>query len=341
MEIRELAAQKQYADKRDDLVSTWKGEELLNGELTSSFTVIMRTRGCSWAHRSGCLMCGYHTASNPSIEPESLLTQLETALSRYDGEKLVKIYTSGSFLDKSEVPADVAAAILCGFKAKRITVESRPEYVNTDIMEDYSACTDQLEIAIGLESANDFILKHCINKGFTVDDYRRAREVILSQGSHLRTYLLLKSPFLTEMEAVEDLASSISAVSNLPNIISVNPLNVQKDTLVERLWYRREYRPPWIWSLFEAILSSDTSCQLVISKAGVGSKRGAHNCGQCDEELVKVIDRFNLTQDKNILKDSFSLCNCTEKWSLQKDIGPMLHHRGSAEILSHRYAGYL
>ncbi len=340
MEFPAQDREKRYTDDKG-LVTTWTGEELLDGRLEKSFTAILRTTGCSWSRQSGCTMCGYHTASNPTIKPEALLTQLEEALSRYDGQKVVKIYTSGSFLDEREIPVEVATAILRRFKAKRIIVESRPEYVNKDVLDTYSAHGVQLEIAIGLESSKDFVLKNCINKGFSVKDYRDARDIIFSEGCYLRTYLLLKPPFLTELEAIEDLTSSISTVSHPQNIVSINPLNVQKDTLVERLWYRNQYRPPWIWSLFEAILSSDKVSHVVISKAGLGSKRGAHNCSNCDEELIKVIDKFNISQDYSILEESFSICDCTEKWSSQKDIEPLLHHRGSIEILSDRYAGYI
>ncbi len=332
---------KVYDCSRQDLVSTWTGEELLNGKPERSFTVIMRTRGCSWSLKSGCTMCGYHAASNPSIRSEALKLQLEEALSGYDGEAVVKIYTSGSFLDEGEVPGDVAISILEAFDAKRIIVESRPEYVNTGILESYADSAPQLEIAMGLESSNDFILEHCINKGFTVEDYRVARDIILANDCHLRTYLLLKPPFLTETEAMEDLASSITAVSHPQNTVSVNPLNVQKDTLVERLWYRREYRPPWIWSLFQAILSSEIRGPLVISRAGVGSKRGAQNCGSCHDVLLGNIDDFNLTGDTEILKRSFSVCDCTREWAAQKDISALLHYRGSHEILCDRYAGYM
>ncbi len=332
---------KQYADKRDDLVSTWKGEDLLDGELTNSFTMIMRTRGCSWAHRSGCLMCGYHTASNPSIEPGSLLKQLETALSRYDGEKLVKIYTSGSFLDEREIPSDIAEQILSSFSADKIIVESRVEYVNAGVLESYRDMAPDLEIAVGLESTNDFVLENCINKGITVDDYWRARETIFSKGLTLRTYLLLKPPFLTEYEAIQDLSNSISEISHPMNTVSVNPVNVQKNSLLEKLWYRGEYRPPWLWSLLKAVRSSDIKGPLVISRAGLGSKRGAHNCGDCDESVIDIIDRFNLTGDIGLLQDSYSSCDCTEQWKAETKYGPLIQYRGPVEILSNRYAGYV
>ena len=257
MEKLEPKGDKQYAEKKDDLVTSWNGEELLDGKLKKSFTFIMRTSGCSWTHESGCLMCGYHTASNPSITPESLLKQVDTALSKYDGEQLVKIYTSGSFLDEREVPEDIAKYILKSFPAKKIIIESRSEYVDPNVLDSYTKIQENIEIAIGLESTNNFILTNCINKGSTVEDYWRARDLIFSKDLTMRTYLLLKPPFLTEYEAIEDLSRSISEVSHPKNTVSINPVNVQKDSFLEKLWYRGEYRPPWLWSLIEAVSSSE------------------------------------------------------------------------------------
>lgn len=332
---------RRYAYRRDDLVSTWTGTDLLDGSPCRSFTVIFRTKGCSWSEEDGCLMCGYHTASNPLIEYGKLGEQLKVALSKYNGEKIVKIYTSGSFLHDHEIPLDTGRNILESFDAEKVIIESRPEYVDGSVLETYSSLAGKLEVAMGLESTNDFILRNCINKGFTYDDYRRAADTIISSGCDLRTYLLFKPPFLTESEAIDDLTESISKVSSGCNTVSINPMNVQKDTLVEKLWYRKEYRPPWIWSLFRSVIDAEFHGDIVISRAGVGSRRGAHNCGDCDELLIDNLDEFNLTQDKTILEDSFDLCQCTERWRSHLVAGALLNHRGSLDILCDRYAGYI
>ncbi len=331
---------KKRSDKRN-LVATWSDRELLDGELEEAFTVIFRTRGCGWAHRMGCTMCGYHTDTNPDISNEDISKQLEEALSRYNGETIVKLYTSGSFLDPKEIPKDLAQKIISSFDCSKTVIESRPEYVNQEVLKDLKVDEKSLEIAIGLESADDFVLKNCINKGFTFKDYMSARKIVLDAGCGLRTYLLLKPPFLTEKEAMDDLIKSIERISHKRNLISINPVNVQNNSFLEHLFRLDMYRPPWLWSLLEILKEIKSTNNIVISRAGLGGKRGAHNCGGCDKEIVDLLDDFNRTRDIEKLSRGIPECDCKKIWRSDNWIEPALHFRGSPEILSNRYAGYV
>jgi len=208
-------------------------------------------------------------------------------------------------------------------------------------LKEFSELTNQLEIAIGLESADDFVLKRCINKGFTFEGYRRAVKRVKEIDGLVRTYLLLKPPFLTEKEAIQDTLKSIDKVTELSDIVSINPVNVQRGSLVEHLWYRNVYRPPWLWSLVQVLKGARLETNLVSSKAGLGSDRGPHNCGNHDDEIIETIERFNLTQDKSILEDIPKECSCKAKWEKEKELGNYLFFRGDPGILSNRYAGYI
>lgn len=329
---------KRFRDKRSDrtdLVTTWREEEMLDGEVVNSFAIIFRTRGCSWSYRSGCTMCGYHTATNPGITEDNLRSQLNEALERYKGEEIVKIYTSGSFADEGEISSELASLILSSFDSRLTVVETRPEYVTDQKMKSMCSEVNELEVAIGLESSSDFVLKHCVNKGFTYQDYLTAREKIFLAGARSRTYLLLKPPFLTEIEAMDDLLNSMEAVSHPKNTISVNPVNVQKFSPLELLWKRKLYRPPWLWSLLDVLERTDQ--RPVISRAGLGSFRGAHNCGDCDKDVLKIITLYGTTGE---IPDEIPRCSCKSEWETEKNI-QSTYFRGSMEILSNRYAGYV
>ncbi len=347
MDIMDLKEQIQrshrYTDREDrtDLITTWTEEELHGGEVKDVFSVIFRTRGCSWSYESGCSMCGYYTATNPDITEDDLNDQLNDALERYTGEDIVKIYTSGSFLDTGEVSFELGLNILGSFDAQKILIESRPEYVEEGELERYEEKAEELEVAIGLESANDFVLEHCINKGFTFEDYREAAETIKNVGARSRTYLLFKPPFLTELEAMDDISDSIKKIEGLTDMISINPVNVQRGSLVDWLHKRKLYRPPWLWSLVEVLRKLDTDATVVSSKAGLGTRRGCHNCEDCNENIIEMIEEFNLTQDPDVfnpLKEK-NICDCRETWKKEKELEPFLHFRGTPKILRDRYAG--
>lgn len=325
------------------LVSYWDEEEFWNGDPTEVFSVIFRTQGCRWSYESGCSMCGYFTDTNPEINQSDLEKQIETALEGYDGEKIVKIYTSGSFLDAEEVSEDTALNLLESFDkkdAEKIVVESRPEFIENELVKKYSKKINQLEIAVGLESAEDFILENCINKGFTFDFYKKKLEKLPDTIS-TRTYLLLKPPFLTEKEAKEDVLNSINKISELTDIISINPVNIQNGTYLENLWRKNLYSPPWLWTIIDILSEARLDKnRIVVSQAGLGSERGASNCEECDEQIIRVIERINQTNDKKYLEDIPS-CDCKKEWKIKRKIEPYLHFRGSPDILRNRYTGYV
>jgi len=302
-------------------VRWWTEKDRLDGTVVDAFVVIFVTEGCSWAHHSGCTMCGYgnDSAATP-VTTADLEQQVSTALRDYHGEPLVKIFNSGSFLDDRELPPKARETMLSSFsKASKITVESRPEYVTAEALEQIHALTDPrvFEVGIGLETSNDTVREHAINKGFTFAQYKTAAHLLRKQRMSVKTYLLTKPPFLTEQEAGEDNVQSIRAIAPLTDIISLNPVTVQRHTLVEFLWRRDQYRPPWLWTLVDVLqrgrqlFPGHLKCDTV---AG-GSQRGPHNCGTCDTKILDALNAFSLHQDPSVFNDL--ACPCHDLWQDQ------------------------
>ncbi|MBC7107998.1 MAG: archaeosine biosynthesis radical SAM protein RaSEA [Methanomassiliicoccales archaeon] len=294
-------------------VSTWKEWDIIDGKRVRALVIIFRTSGCWWARKEGCLMCGYNAESDPCVGLAEIREQLNCVKEAYSNEEFVKIYTSGSFLDTREIPREARNEIFETFHgAKRILIETRPEFVTEDNLCDLPR--DKLELAMGLESASDKTLAKCVRKGFFVEEYEKAANFLNHEGIPLRTYLLLKPPFLTEKDAIEDCLRSISFASRFSESISINPVNVQKGTVVEFLWKRGDYRPPWLWSLVEVLLKAkvEKEARVFSSPTGGGSMRGAHNCFRCDSEVLRALERYTFSQDKREF-DSLS-CSCVDRW---------------------------
>jgi radical SAM enzyme (TIGR01210 family) len=215
--------------------------------------------------------------------------------------------------------------------AKRILFESRPEFVTAE--EINMLPTDRVQVALGLESANDEILRRCIQKGFSVEDYKRAAIFLNEKGIPVRTYLLLKPPFLTEKQAMLDTIESIEFAAPYSESISINPINVQKDTMVERLWRRGDYRPPWLFSLVEVLKvgKAITERRVFSSPSGAGSLRGVHNCEKCDASFIEAVKRHSFSQD---VKEFENLdCECRSRW--QTDLRLQDVMRTSVDVERH------
>ncbi|MDQ1275146.1 MAG: archaeosine synthase beta-subunit [Euryarchaeota archaeon] len=202
----------------DEPAASWTGTDLVNGVQTKTLTVIFKSAGCRWGKAGGCTMCGYvyDCASEPPTL-EDYKSQLTKALRKAEkfSEFMVKIFTSGSFLDEQEVPPEARDAILKTLaedpRIIKVLVETRPNFVTE---ENVQACLSILknkpfELAFGLETSSDKIRKDSINKGFTFQDFVRAAETAKKYGVTVKTYLMLKPLFLSEKQAMEDIIRSI------------------------------------------------------------------------------------------------------------------------------------
>jgi radical SAM enzyme (TIGR01210 family) len=301
-------------------VKFWSEKDRLNGKIVDAFVIIFRTKGCSWALKSGCSMCGYFNDSMwQDVSDEDLLAQLNISMNNYSDQKFIKIFTSGSFFDSSEINSNVRKKILNILfeKADKISVESRPEYVNNETLNDVKSIvgSKKLEIGIGLETSNDYIRKKCLNKGFNYSDYKKAASVMKKHKVDLKTYVLIKPPFLTEKESIKDSIDTAENIKNITDSISFNPTNVQRNTFVNFLWNRRKFRPPWLFSIVEILNESKKILKdktIKCDTVGGGSIRGAHNCKVCDRKYLTAIEGFSLTQNLNVLKNLD--CECKEEW---------------------------
>jgi len=306
-------------------VRTWSEKDVLDGTIVDAFVIILRTRGCSWALSSGCTMCGYFNDSMLiRVAEEDLQAQFETALQHYKNEKIVKLFTSGSFLDPSEVPLPVQHSILSTLNttAEKISVESRPEYITEKQIQriQKGVPLNKFEVGIGLETSNDQVRTYAINKGFSFKDYKEAATVLRTHKVGVKTYVLLKPPFLTENEALLDCIQTMKDTKRYTDLVSLNPTTVQHHTVVEYLWKRDQYRPPWLWSVVEVLQRSNTltNAFLKCDVVGGGSTRAAHNCGICDKSVLRAIEEFSLTQDQTVF-NALS-CDCQEHWRDQLNL---------------------
>ncbi|HIH74909.1 MAG TPA: archaeosine biosynthesis radical SAM protein RaSEA [Methanosarcina sp.] len=308
----------------DEPAASWTGTDLVDGVQTKTLTVIFKSAGCRWGKAGGCTMCGYvyDCASEPPTL-EDYESQLAKAMRKAEkfSEFMVKIFTSGSFLDEQEVPheaRDSILKILAGdSRVIKVLVETRPNYVTE---ENIQACIGILkgkpfELAFGLETSSDKIRKDSINKGFTFQDFVRAAETAKKHNVTVKAYLMLKPLFLSEKQAMEDIIRSIDDAAPYADTISINLCNVQKGTLVESLWEKGQYRPPWLWSIIEILKKAKAAhpdLPLMSDPVGAGSKRGPHNCKECSPDVADSLRTFSLTQNPEDLSNND--CGCKELW---------------------------
>ncbi|MFA5347750.1 MAG: archaeosine biosynthesis radical SAM protein RaSEA [Methanoregula sp.] len=304
-------------------LASWRGQERYDNGLLDCLTIIFKTGGCTW---SKCRMCSYrHERYSGHQSPETILGHLRAQLSwvrhQYKAEeyRMVKIFTSGSFFDPVEVPTEFLSDAATAFHGKLIIAETRPEFIDPDIVSSFIELVDDgsfknpLYCAIGLETSSDSIRTKSVNKGFSFQDFKKASATAHSAGAGVKAYLLFKPLFLTEGEAVSDMKKSIRDITMHADMISMNPCTVQRNTELEYYWKRGAYRPPYLWSILSIL--SDAPLHITCDPLGGGQRRGPHNCGTCDYEIVKGIRDYSLNADRDLISALLGIgCDCRQEW---------------------------
>lgn len=303
-------------------LASWMGEDLIDGEIKKTLTIILKSGGCRW---NRCRMCGYRFERYHSLDTnelkERMIAQIRWIEENYrsDDYEVIKIFTSGSFFDQNEVPLEAREELGRLIRGKIAIAESRAEYISQTAIAsflDQIDCGDHtmpLYVAIGLETTDDRIREKCIDKGMAFSDFIRAAKEAEEAGVGVKSYLMMKPLFMTEKEAIADMKTSIREAAPYSDLMSMNLCTVQKRTDVEYYWKRGAYRPPYLWSALDVLLSTDekVSCDPV----GGGFARGPHNCGECDREIKNAINLYSLSFDRSLLQAVYDTgCDCKEEW---------------------------
>jgi len=329
--VTQLRKPREY-DPRE-YVSTWREKDLLDGRVVDARVIIFRTSGCYWAVKSGCSMCGYVNDTAVAVSPGDLEVQVQRFLAAYGKEPLVKVYTSGNFFDERELPPESRRLILkeLGDRTEKVIVESLAHLVRPELVREGVEAVGKFEVALGLESANERVHRHAVNKPWGIADHLKAGQVIHESGGTVKTYIVVKPPFLTEREGIEDAVATARAADEVSDTTSFNPMNVQSHTLVDHLWRRHQYRAPWLWSVVEVLRRTEgLKAQRKAHPTAGGLRRGAHNCGQCDRRVIQAIEDYSL----NLRGDFAGLdCACREDWENRLELEGLMRTSADLDVL--------
>ncbi|MDR0912011.1 MAG: archaeosine biosynthesis radical SAM protein RaSEA [Methanobrevibacter sp.] len=326
-EIRTKALGRMKKRTPQQLSGSWFNDDLLYSGIGKTVYIIVPTPGCSWAlgDSGGCTMCSY--ISDCTLEPvddNEIFELFKDEFEKYElvGQTAVKIFASGSFLNPLEVSINVRNNILKYLGenefVSEVIVESRPEYVDESTIDDvFSFLGNKLfEISIGLESSNDFTREEKINKGFSKKDFERVINLINSLKNKYniksKAYSLVKPILTNEKEAIDEAIETAKYCGAIGvDRISFTPTTIHRGTLVEQLWRRGAYQPPWIWTTVEIINSvrNEIAIPSFMDTSGFGSRRGPYNCKKCNKELKHRIIDSNLNQ--SLIEYE---CDCKGEW---------------------------
>ncbi|WP_457559502.1 archaeosine biosynthesis radical SAM protein RaSEA [Candidatus Harpocratesius sp.] len=326
---RPLSKQKKAKTHRfSKPVASFSKPDRLKSGMGTEITLIFRSRACSWAGSAsgGCTMCGYWndraegdiTSDHYWLQFISTIEKFKSLLEDHNEKIVFKMFTSGSFCDPKELDEKLQLKILqklADFESiKEIVLESRPEYLTSDLLTKYRQIIQEkyLEIGIGIESSSDYIRANIINKGFNWRQIVQAVERVHAHNFGVKAYLLFKPPFLSEYTALMDLFQSIRDCVQLGvDTISINPTNIQQNTVCSVLASQNQFRSPWFYSLFwiikHAISQEELKhIRLLCDPSAAGKERGIHNFYShhpSNSEAIDILQKFVKHQDLSIIPE--------------------------------------
>jgi radical SAM enzyme (TIGR01210 family) len=326
--------------------ASWANEDRLYDSVGYTIFIVLPTSGCEWATKSGgCTMCSYIADSPLTNIGEEVLIEIfdnewKKQLSKTDlashENVAIKLFVSGSFLNVNEIPEKVQEYIFTEFnkydQIKEVIIESKPEYIDESSLIRLAKLIPNkiFEIGIGLETSNEDTRLNKINKGITNKSFERCVSIINSIDDYdirAKAYLLVKPILISEKEAI---AESIESAKYAKDVgvkrIAYCPATVHAGTMMDYLWKRGSYSPPWIWSVVKIIkeVRKNVEIPMIMDTAGFGTRRGPYNCKKCNSKLKSLIIKSNLDQEISEELENFT-CDCKDKWEADIEFSDVLN----------------
>jgi len=287
--------------------------------------VVFFTQACRW---SRCLGCNLPSMVSQDHIPYRLLMQQVDNLfadpqvqsQRRQIKKMI-ISNNGSVLDEATFSSTALMYLIAQLNLNLpnlsiLTMESRPEYVDTEELEFISRALAEgdtptlLEIAIGFEAFDDHFRNEVFDKGMTLEGFEGLVRKMAPYGFHLKCYFMQKPvPEMDDAQSVADIEMAIDYISRIASThkiainIHLNPTYVAAGTALETAFKAGRYQPPRLEDVAKAALQAkgkNISIFIGLSDEGLAVAGGSFINSQ-NRELIEPLEAFNRSQDFNIL----------------------------------------
>lgn len=309
----------------------------LDGQYVDRIVLFLRGSGCNLANRTGgCTFCGFWdvTTFGSKIRDEDYIQQVENVIKDvkldFSQYPIVCMYNDGSMLEESEISLNVVLGLCRKLAArdhvKRIVIEAKVVDITRKKVSQLREAvgSKEFEIAVGFESANELVRDHCINKNFERQQFETNYHLLKEYGITLIPLVMVKPPFLTESQAIEDVVNTFEYLEPFKlQRIDLELATIEKNTLVHELWECGMYTTPRLWSVIEILKRKEESglkTPIFLSPPNYTATAYDYslNCPACSDQVIEAIKEYNRKWDNSVF-DSLE-CSCKEEWQKSLEI---------------------
>jgi len=223
-----------------------EAERTQQGTIEDVATLFLTNRECPFR----CLMCDLWKNTTPDAVPSGAIPrQIDYALERLPNTRHLKLYNSGNFFDGQAIPTADHPAIISRIRHfDTVIVENHPKLCNERTLDFHDRLGTEFEIAMGLETVHPQVLPR-LNKNMSLHDFSSAARRLHEHGIHVRTFILVRPPYLNEAEGIEWAGRSLEfAFANHVRCCALIPTRTGNG-IMEQLAADGHFAPPAIRSL--------------------------------------------------------------------------------------------
>lgn len=291
-EILAARGPKDFVDPWQPIGAFVEPERQADGRVVDVATIFLANRECPFR----CVYCDLWRQTLDELTPAGAVPrQIEMALERLPPADVVKLYNSGNFFDSAAIPPQDWPAIAERVRwFERVVVENHPLLTDERVLRFQELLHRPLEVAMGLETAHPEVLAR-MNKRMTLDDFARAARFLVEHEIAVRTFVLLRPPFLSEGEGIEWALKSIEFAFDCgASCVSVIPARAGNGAM-EQLQSAGWFTPPKLSSL-EHVLAAGIELRRGRVFADTWDVARFAGCSRCVAERVERLRQMNLSQ---------------------------------------------
>ena len=192
-----------------------------------------------------CIFCNQKTISGQKdkMTKEVAKNIIDNYLKKIKENAQIEIaFFGGSFtaIDEKEQEEllQVAYEYVKSGKVESIRISTRPDAINKKILKrlkKYKVKT----IELGVQSANDYILKRC-NRGHNFEDVKKASKLIRRYGFRLGHQMMVGLP---ESTKIDEINTAKALIKLKPKMVRIYPVLIVKNTKLEKEYNEGIYEP--------------------------------------------------------------------------------------------------
>lgn len=214
--------------------------------------------GCRFRRAGYCMMCDYGQGHNlTGAEVQEILEQVVEHWPNKISRMLLG--SCGSIFDPLEMDDNVFKQLLEKLAQVNIdTILFETHYATVDLerlkLIKLILPGKNILIEMGLESSNDWVLRHSLNKYMDLRELTKKIDLIHTMGMNVILNVFLGAPLLTSEQQLDDSLQTIRwAFANGADEIVVFPSNIKPGTKLWQLYNDHAYTAPSHWLLLKLL----------------------------------------------------------------------------------------